>query len=164
MSFLVDFVAGHNWVWPLCEILHFLGLTLLVGIVGLIDLRLIGIASNVPLADLYRLVPWALWGFLICLLTGVIFLLGNPVQVPSDVLIKTIFQLKMIFILIGGTNALFLLGLEHDSIQGRTKDDAISPARPQKIVAIISLFCWLSVVYLGRMLPYGDSFYFVFHW
>jgi uncharacterized membrane protein YfcA len=26
-----DFVATHDWVWPVCEILHFFGMALLIG-------------------------------------------------------------------------------------------------------------------------------------
>ena len=31
-----------TWLWPLCETLHFVGLALLIGVVGLLDLRLLG--------------------------------------------------------------------------------------------------------------------------
>ena len=30
------------WGWPICESLHFLGLCLLIGAIGLFDLRLMG--------------------------------------------------------------------------------------------------------------------------
>ena len=49
---LSGFVNGHSWVWPACETLHFMGLTLLIGNVGLMDLRLLGVEKRLPLAPL----------------------------------------------------------------------------------------------------------------
>jgi hypothetical protein len=45
------------WAWPLCESIHFVGLSLLLGTVGLFDLRLLGFARRVPMAAFHRLVP-----------------------------------------------------------------------------------------------------------
>ena len=42
------FVNGHQWVWPACETLHFIGLALLIGNVGLLDLRLLGFEKGLP--------------------------------------------------------------------------------------------------------------------
>src|SRR5579871_1144067 len=36
------FVTGTKWMWPTCETLHFVGLSLLMGIVLLVDLRMMG--------------------------------------------------------------------------------------------------------------------------
>ena len=53
-----DFFRSFAWAWPLTEIVHFVGLTLLVGIVGMFDLRLLGVAKSLPVAPLSRLLPW----------------------------------------------------------------------------------------------------------
>ena len=56
----VDSVAAlmrTAWAWPVCESLHFIGLCLLFGTVGMFDLRLLGVAKRVPIAALHRLVP-----------------------------------------------------------------------------------------------------------
>ena len=58
------------WAWPLAETFHFIGLCLLVGIVGMFDLRILGIAKDLPLASLKRLLPWGVFGFVLCLVTG----------------------------------------------------------------------------------------------
>jgi len=57
--------GGVPWIWPLCETLHFMGLALLVGIVGAFDLRMLGMAKELPLGPLQRLMPWAILGFTI---------------------------------------------------------------------------------------------------
>lgn len=51
-----------RWAWPICESLHFIGLSLLIGMIGAFDLRLLGVAKRIPIAALHRLVPWGiLW-------------------------------------------------------------------------------------------------------
>ena len=58
-TWLHAFVQAHEpWVWPLCETLHYLGLSLLLGTVGLFDLRVLGLAKGIPPGTLHRLVPW----------------------------------------------------------------------------------------------------------
>jgi hypothetical protein len=73
-------VIHYPWVWPASETLHFIGLALLVGIVGTIDLRMLGMAKNMPFRPLHRLLPWAIAGFGINLITGILFFAGDPFQ------------------------------------------------------------------------------------
>ena len=49
--------VNEPWLWPTCEILHYLGLTLLLGTVGLFDLRVLGLAKGIPASAIHRLVP-----------------------------------------------------------------------------------------------------------
>src|SRR4051812_5972770 len=48
-----------GWLWPLCESLHFVGLSLLIGAAGFFDLRLLGFMRGVPLRSVKRFMPWA---------------------------------------------------------------------------------------------------------
>ena len=141
-----------------------MGLILLVGSVGLIDLRVLCIGRQLPLSLLYGLVPWAIFGFTLCFGTGTVFILGDPFKTPADTLTKTVFQIKILFVVLALINALlfeyysdFRELLRADNFVGEIPFSA-------KITAGLSLFIWMSVVYLGRMLPYGDSFYFIFYW
>ena len=90
------------WLWPLCEILHFFGLSLLVGVAGFFDLRLLGFMPRVPLSAAWSLMPWARIGFAISALTGVTFFVGAPDQYMNNLA----FLMKVIFLLIAGGNAL----------------------------------------------------------
>jgi len=67
----------YGWLWPLCETLHFMGMVLLIGTVGLFDLRMLGVAKGLPGAPFNYLIPWGLGGFTVNLITGVMFLSGN---------------------------------------------------------------------------------------
>src|SRR4026207_2436363 len=77
---LSHFMVTSEWAWPACETLHFIGLALLIGNVGLLDLRLLGFAKGLPFVALNRFVRWAVVGFVINFVTGVTFFVGNPFQ------------------------------------------------------------------------------------
>ena len=77
--------GGVPWLWPLCETLHFIGLALLLGVVGLLDLRMLGFGKDIPLGPLQRLTPWGILGFVINLVTGMLFFVGAPSQYVTNV-------------------------------------------------------------------------------
>jgi hypothetical protein len=137
----------------MCETLHFIGLALLVGIVSLIDLRMLGIVKRVPFGPLHKLLPWAVLGFVINIVTGVLFFVG----IPSQYVNNSVFWYKMLFIVLAGINVLvFYVTAFKEAEQLGSGESA-----PLKIKAIaaISLFLWIGVMYWGRMLPFiGNAF------
>ena len=56
-------VLSTYWLWPLLEIIHFIGLSLLLGSILLVDLRLAGFLRQIDLKSTHRLLPWAVIGF-----------------------------------------------------------------------------------------------------
>jgi len=147
------FVTYYPWVWPASETLHFIGMGLLVGIVGSIDLRMLGLAKRLPLGPLHRLLPWGIAGFLINLMTGIMFFAGDPFQYVYN----PAMQLKMLFILLAGINVLVFCFFVFNELKDlQPGQDA--PARA-KTVSAISLFLWVGVMCWGRMLPFiGNAF------
>src|SRR5690606_12413204 len=53
------------WGWPIAEIVHFIGICLLIGAVGTFDLRMIGFARGLSLEALHKLLPFGVLGFLL---------------------------------------------------------------------------------------------------
>ena len=49
-------MMNSKWGWPIAEIIHFFGLCLLIGTVGMFDLRMMGVARGVTMKELHRLV------------------------------------------------------------------------------------------------------------
>ena len=70
-----------------------MGLALLVGIVGVFDLRILGMAKGLPVGPIQRLMPWAILGFSINLVTGSLFFAGDPFQYIHNVA----FGFKLLF-------------------------------------------------------------------
>jgi hypothetical protein len=146
-------IVFNLWIWPACESLHFAGLTLVLGIVGFFDLRLMGFFPRVPLAAARDLMPFAVLGFLVNLTTGAVFLIGHPEQFLYNIA----WWFKVGSLILAGLNALFF-----EMVVG-PRTMAIGPGEgtpaSAKIVGAVSLISWLSVLYWGRMLPFiGDAF------
>jgi hypothetical protein len=150
------FVARYTWAWPLGETFHFFGIILLIGGVGLFDLRLLGVAKGLPVAAVRRLLPWGVTGFVICVVTGFMFVTGVRANVPSspyDVIKSNPWlQLKFLFIAFAGLNLLgfYLTGMDRAVDSLRAGEDAPATA---KVFAAASLFFWLGVIYFGRLIP-----------
>jgi hypothetical protein len=146
-----------SWVLPVCESLHFIGMSMLVGIVGIFDLRLLGVAKRLPIAPLQRLMPWAFLGFLMSLGTGIVFIAGNPRQYVGPPLSLS-FVAKMLFIVLACLNVIFFYvsGLKRVVDGVGPGGDAPVAAR---VSAVVSLLLWVGVMYWGRMLQFfGKSF------
>lgn len=153
---LVAFVNDNDWVWPVCEMLHFVGMALLIGTVGLVDLRILGVGKGLPIATLERLVPWGVAGFVINATTGVMFVAGNPVGGPIEYLANLSFQIKMLLVLIAGINlgVFYFMGIARDLESVAPSGDAAPRA---KVVAAISLVAWFGVICFGRLIMYNDT-------
>ena len=144
-------VTTAPYGWPALETLHFIGLTLLIGVVLLIDLRMLGLMKNVCFSSLHRLLPWAILGFAINTVTGILFFVSVPDQYATNLA----FVWKLVFILLAGANA-FYFTLFDDAWALRPGDEAPFPA---KAAATAALLLWVGVLYCGSMLPFlGDAF------
>jgi hypothetical protein len=135
-------------LWPLCESLHFLGLAMLVGGAGLLDLRLLGLFRGGSIGAVKSFMPFAIGGFVVNLVTGVLFLVMQPhLYVGSAV-----WWFKVAFLVMAGLNALFFeTRLSRVALALGPTDDT-TPA--MKLVGGLSLVSWFGVLYCGRMLPY----------
>ena len=137
-----------RWLWPLCETLHFAGLALLLGVVGMFDLRLLGLMRRVPINVVQDFLPWALLGFSINLVTGLVFVVSEPAQYFGN----PTWWLKVAFLTVSGLNAL-LFQVMFASGAGALPAGEDTPAS-FKIIGAVSLVSWFGVLWAGRMLPF----------
>jgi hypothetical protein len=146
-----SFVTDTPWMWPTCETLHFVGLSLLCGVVFLVDLRVLGVMKGVSFASLHRLLPWAALGFGVNIGTGMLFFVGIPGQYIHNVA----FYWKIALVMLAGANALYFTLFDEPWSLG-PKEDAPLTA---KIAAVSAMVLWVAVMYCGSMLPFlGNSF------
>jgi len=143
-----EFVRSSTWAFPTLQALHFIGMTLLIGIVGAIDLRVLGVARAVPLAPLHRFLPLAFLGFGINLTTGIFFFCHDPWVYAFNVS----FRIKMLLILLAGLNALwFRLGVFLDL---DAWGPGIEASRLAKVISALSLLIWIAVITAGRYIAF----------
>ena len=147
-SAINSWVLATYWLWPLLEILHFIGLTLLLGAMLIIDLRLAGYLRQMKISSTHQLLPLAMMGFSLNMVTGVLFFLGDPGRYAINIG----FQIKMVLVLIAGLNALwFAIKVSPAMLGWDPHGDTPATA---KIVAYVSLGTWFGVLLLGRLIPY----------
>ncbi len=141
-------VLSTFWLWPLLEIIHFIGLSLLLGSILVVDLRLAGLLRQIDLVSTHRLLPWAVAGFTMNLISGVLFFFGDPGRYSINIG----FQIKMVLVLVAGLNLLvFALKINPHMSNWDPHGDTTVFA---KTVAWVSLAVWTGVLLLGRLIPY----------
>jgi uncharacterized membrane protein len=147
---IATYVNDEPWTWIASETLHFVGLSLLVGIVLLIDLRALGVMKTLPFGALDRLLPWAALGFGLNIVTGMLFFIARPEFYTGN----PAFYWKLIFVLLASANTLYFFFDE-----GWASRPGADVRLFTKVVAASALVLWVGVMYWGSMLPFiGNSF------
>ena len=143
----------NEWWWGFLMALHFMGLALLVGTVGILDLRTMGFLKQLPVAPIHRFIPFAMAGLGVNIVTGCLAFIGQP----ENYIYSGAFWLKMTALMLLGLNAaVFYLTdvFEHLEKLGPGED-----APPfAKLVAGSSLVLCFALIILGRYIqPLGDT-------
>jgi uncharacterized membrane protein len=138
-------MTANKYWWAFMMDMHFIGLIMIIGAVGALDLRMLGFAKALPIAAVHRLVPWALAGFAINVTTGVLAFIGMPVFYTYDVA----FWIKIFAVLLLGLNAAAFYLTDTFKMVERMGPGEDAPPRA-KIIAASSLVLWFGVITLGR--------------
>jgi hypothetical protein len=143
------------WGWPIVESIHFIGLCMIIGSVGVFDLRLMGVAKQVEIASLHKLVPVGVAGYLLNVATGTMFL----TTAPDQYIYNPAVQSKLLFMLVAGINMLFFYSTTaQQSYSTPVAQQAPTRAR---LIGTVSLLCWCAVIICGRLITYYRPPY---HW
>jgi hypothetical protein len=138
------------WIFPLIETTHVMGLSLSVGTIAIIDLRLLGFTlKKVPISEVSRqILPWALKGFVIMFVSGVLLFIAQPLKAYNSIF----FYIKMSLIGLAGLNAMmFELAIRPHILDW---DSAPVPPLRVRLVGGLSLLLWIGVVTAGRTMAY----------
>ncbi|WP_417696873.1 DUF6644 family protein [Pseudomonas sp.] len=142
-------MRGELWLYPLVEVVHIIGFSLLVGAVVMFDVRVLGVSKDIAVTALARhLLPWALAALLLIVPAGLMMFSAHP----HDFAGNGVFILKLCLIAAAGLNALaFHLGIYRTVSQWNTASAAPGLAKAQ---AVLSVAIWFTVVLCGRLLAY----------
>jgi hypothetical protein len=132
--------------FPGILVLHALGMGFLAGGNIVIDLRLLGLASQAPVRTLRSFLP-VLWAALaVNAFSGVLLLIGYP----TKALTNPLFYFKMLCI----AAAVALLDYFRRTV---LRSGADSPTGRIKLLAALSLALWITVITAGRLLAYTHT-------
>ena len=129
---------------------HTFGLALLVGANTVVDLRILGVAREIPLAPLKRLFRIMWLGFGINALTGVLLIIAYP----TKALTNPVFYIKLTCIGL----AVWVMTMLKDRVFDDSKLDETSMMARGAALAKWSLFLWIGAITAGRLLAYTYKF------
>lgn len=138
------------WMFPTFEILHFMGLCVLIGAVLVMDLRVIGLLRNISLRQALSFTPIALGAFTVNLMSGIGFFCSDPFRYSVNIA----FKVKMALVLLAGVNALWFWLARHRKLAELPDGGDADPT--SKLIAGLSLIIWFAVIVLGRFMPYVE--------
>jgi len=139
-------VMNTAWGWPIAECVHFVGICLLIGTVGLFDLRMMGAVHGPSLPTLHRMVPWGVAGWLLCLASGAMFVLAAPFEYVEN----PAWVIKMVLIALAGVNMVIFYRTVASRVRHLPEDAPVPLAA--RVVAVVSLASWLGVMTCGRVI------------
>ncbi len=138
------------WAYPIVLSMHAVGMSIVVGTVVVIDLRLMGYAGNAPL-DSFRSMFAITWiGVVLNFLSGVALFTSDPAQFFYHPLFWT-----KIGLMVTGVFSVYLLWREIIMGDEKTWENYESSSRV-KILACFSLLLWFSVIVAGRLIAYVE--------
>ncbi len=122
---------------------------LLFGPIIIMDLRLLGFDRlALTSASVHTLIPLTITGFVINLITGIVFLFGDPYRYAMNVS----FAIKAVLIVLAGINAIYFW-IKVTPVLERAGPHEDMPMSI-KVVGLMSLATWTGVLCFGRLIPY----------
>src|SRR3546814_19197005 len=111
------------WLFPTLESLHFIGVCFLFGSLLLVDLRLLGFLRGGSAGMAFAYLWITVGAFALLLATGLCFFFTNPFNYWSN----PVFKIKMVLVMLGGTQAAVFTILEHRQVLALVPDLATGP-------------------------------------
>jgi hypothetical protein len=138
-------IRDSRFLFPIIESVHLLALTVLLGAVIVINLRLLGAGLRRQSSSLVArsLDPLMRWGFLVMVITGVLLFCSEALKCYES----PPFRLKML--------ALLAAAVFHWTVVRPRIDSSIEPSSLSRIViALVSTVLWFGVAVAGRAIGF----------
>lgn len=138
---MLDALATHPWAYPMLEVIHLLGVSLLLGNLALLEMRVFGAGQSLAVRPLAKLsLSLALAGFALAGGSGLLMFASQA----EELLTNRIFTAKMLLLVLAGCNA----GWFH----GRQSLDRLDTLA--KLQLVVSALLWLLILGCGRWIAY----------
>lgn len=150
-SWLGQSIQLSSWAFPVIESLHVIAVALVFGIIFIVDLRLLGVASvSRRMSEVSRDCLHLTWGaFVLAVITGGLMFASNA-QVYFE---NEWFRWKMLFIALAGFNMIMF-----EFVTARSMpvwdDGSVAVPRAGKLAGALSVSFWVMVIICGRMIGF----------
>jgi hypothetical protein len=133
--------SSSLWAYPMVITMHTFGLAVLVGASTVVDLRVLGVARQIPLGSIHGFFS-AMWiGFWLNAVTGVMLFAADPRTTG-------VFMIKLLAVVVG----VLLIVLIKRAIVGHVSSTVTTPRA--KAYAVLSLLMWVVATTTGRLMAY----------
>ena len=140
-----EWAVSSPLAYPAANTIHVLALVLLLGGIGLVDLRMLGAFRSLPMQPLARaIVPIAATGVLILAASGSILFASDAEALARN----GTFRLKLVLIAVALANVLLFRWL-----YGAAPGDPLP--RGARALALVSLLLWATIAVAGRLIAYS---------
>jgi hypothetical protein len=143
------------WGYPALATVHVMALSLSVGMIAILDLRLLGIRmQRVRVSEISdRLLPWIAAGFTVVILSGLLLVYSDPVRYYPNIFLR----FKILVLIASGVNAwVFHRSVFRDVAQWDL--NAVAPRRA-RVAGVLSLSFLAVIILAGRMMAYYDEWF-----
>jgi len=144
-------IRENEIFFPWIESVHVLAITLVVGSIAIVDLRLLGLASLDRAVNLLtrEVLPYTWVAFAVAATTGALLFSSNAKTYAHNFF----FQGKMILLILAGINMSLFHVFTGRGID-RWGEAAARPPFPAKIAGAVSLMLWVAVIGFGRWIGF----------
>jgi hypothetical protein len=145
------FIHKKAWAFTTVEVIHVFAVSMVLGTIAIVDLRLLGLASTKrSFAELSRQVlPFTWAAFVLAAIAGSLLFISRA----TDYLVSPVFWIKMSLIAVAGVN---MAVFEFITVRDVQKWDLNrTPPAPARLAGGISIACWALVVVFGRLIAFS---------
>jgi hypothetical protein len=146
-SGLATWVAESLYGYPIVLGLHAIGLSIVVGLLIFVDLRLLNFLRDIRLSSLLGPMKLAWVGFTVNALSGFALFSSQA----TYIIYSTPFLIKIGLVILG---AIIAFHIQRQATKNVADWEASSVPSSIKVAAAISLLCWMGAIIAGRLIAY----------
>jgi uncharacterized membrane protein len=144
------FIHKKAWAFTTIEVVHVFAVSLLLGTIMIVDLRLLGLASTKrAVTELARQVlPFTWFAFVLAIIAGSLLFISRATEYFEN----PVFWTKMALIVLAGVNMMIFEFITVRGVEKWNLDRVPPPAA--RLAGALSITCWLLVIGLGRLIGF----------
>jgi hypothetical protein len=144
------FIHKTPWAFTTIEVVHVFAVSMVVGTIAIVDLRLLGLASTKrPFAELSRQVlPFTWAAFVLAVIAGLLLFISRATEYFEN----TVFWIKMSLVVVAGINMMIFEFITVRGVKEWNLDR--TPPPPARLAGGISIACWILVIAFGRWIAF----------
>lgn len=140
-SALGVYIQEDPWGFAIALSVHAVGMAMSLGVVMLVNFRILGLLKQVPVLSHSALFGTAWFGFIINLLSGLALYASHATEYTY----QWVFIMKLSLLCVGG----YLMKLTMDAVRAQSAEGKI------KFMSFVTIACWIGAVITGRLMAYS---------